>query len=32
MKNRPTVIAVRRTCKSSGTGLSHYVLLPKKHK
>lgn len=26
------VIAYRKTCKSSGTGLSHYILLEKKSK
>lgn len=32
MKKRKAVIASRRTCKSKGTGLSHYVLLEKKNK
>lgn len=26
---RPDVIAVRKTCDASGTGLSHYVLMDK---
>lgn len=26
------VISTRKTCKSRGTGLSHYILLPKKGK
>lgn len=31
-KRKKSVIASRKTCKSSGTGLSHYVLLEKKAK
>ena len=27
---KKTVVACRRKCKASGTGLSHYVLLDKK--
>ncbi|MGE5518011.1 MAG: modified peptide precursor CbpA [Bacteroidota bacterium] len=27
--DRPQVIAVRKTCDASGTGLSHYVLMDK---
>ena len=30
MKGKKTIIAFRKTCKSNGTGLSHYVLLSKK--
>lgn len=26
---RPEVIAVRKTCDATGTGLSHYVLMDK---
>lgn len=26
---RPPVIAVRKTCDATGTGLSHYVLMDK---
>lgn len=26
---RPSVIATRKTCDASGTGLSHYVLMDK---
>jgi modified peptide precursor CbpA len=26
---RPQVIAVRKTCDATGTGLSHYVLMDK---
>ncbi|MBU4212151.1 MAG: modified peptide precursor CbpA [Kiritimatiellae bacterium] len=32
MKKKKTIIAFRRTCKSSGAGLSHYILLEKKVK
>ncbi|MFH0939096.1 MAG: modified peptide precursor CbpA [Planctomycetota bacterium] len=32
MKNKKNVIAYRKTCKSSGTGLSHYILIEKKVK
>ncbi len=31
-KNRNDVIASRKTCKSDGTGLSHYILVDKKTK
>lgn len=27
--DRPQVIAVRKTCDATGTGLSHYVLMDK---
>lgn len=26
---RPAIIAVRKTCDATGTGLSHYVLMDK---
>ena len=26
---RPVIIAVRKTCDATGTGLSHYVLMDK---
>lgn len=32
MKHKKAVIAYRKTCKTSGTGLSHYILLEKKAK
>jgi len=32
VKHRKAVIAYRKTCKTSGTGLSHYILLEKKSK
>ena len=34
MKNPPKkdVIAYRKTCKATGTGLSHYILMDKKAK
>lgn len=31
-KNRNDVIASRKTCKTEGTGLSHYILVDKKAK
>jgi modified peptide precursor CbpA len=31
-KGKKVVIAVRKSCKASGTGLSHYVLTGKKAK
>jgi modified peptide precursor CbpA len=27
--NKPAVIAVRKTCDATGTGLSHFVLMDK---
>jgi modified peptide precursor CbpA len=32
VKQKKAVIAYRKACKSSGTGLSHYILLEKKSK
>jgi len=32
MKQKKAIVASRKTCKSSGTGLSHYILLEKKAK
>jgi len=32
VKEAKVIIAFRRKCKSSGTGLSHYILLEKKRK
>jgi modified peptide precursor CbpA len=29
---QPDVIAIRKTCDASGTGLSHYVLMDKQAK
>jgi modified peptide precursor CbpA len=29
-ENKKTIIAFRKTCKSNGTGLSHYILLTNK--
>jgi len=29
---KPDVIACRKSCKATGTGLSHYVLMDKKAK
>lgn len=29
---KPAIIAVRKSCKAIGTGLSHYILLNKKDK
>ncbi len=31
-KKKPDVIASRKTCNASGTGLSHYILMDKKAK
>lgn len=31
-KKGPAVIASRKTCKASGTGLSHYILMDRKAK
>lgn len=31
-KNKNDVIASRKTCKTDGTGLSHYILVDKKAK
>ncbi len=31
-QRRPDVIAIRKTCDASGTGLSHYVLMDKQAK
>jgi modified peptide precursor CbpA len=31
-QSRPEVIAIRKTCDASGTGLSHYVLMDKQAK
>jgi modified peptide precursor CbpA len=31
-KSRNDVIASRKTCKTDGTGLSHYILVDKKAK
>ena len=31
-KNENDVIASRKTCKTDGTGLSHYILVDKKAK
>ena len=31
-KTKKEVIAYRKACKASGTGLSHYILLDKKSK
>ncbi len=28
-QRRPDVIAIRKTCDATGTGLSHYVLMDK---
>ena len=32
LKNRPAIIASRKTCDAEGTGLSHYVLMDKQVK
>ena len=31
-KAKRSVIAIRKTCKARGTGLSHYILMDKKAK
>lgn len=31
-KSSKAVIAVRKSCKAQGTGLSHYILMDKKSK
>lgn len=31
-KAKQSVIAFRKTCKATGTGLSHYILIDKKAK
>jgi len=30
MKNSKKVIAVRKSCRAEGTGLSHYILMEKR--
>ena len=32
IKQRPAIIASRKTCDAEGTGLSHYVLMDKQVK
>ncbi|OGV65823.1 MAG: modified peptide precursor CbpA [Lentisphaerae bacterium RIFOXYC12_FULL_60_16] len=31
-KKKQTIIASRKACKASGTGLSHYILMDRKSK
>ncbi len=31
-KTKKTIIALRKTCKARGTGLSHYVMMDSKKK